>query len=302
MSWTTGILGLGSVAVDDLIFAPYAPPNVKTPVSRRERHFGGQAATALYASARLGAQSAYAGVLGTDQLSLSAIENMRSVGIDLEYVRQIDQAHAVYSVIIVDEVEHTRNIYYHSSPYSGATEDWPPEEMLRACKVLMVDQHGIPGMTRAARIARTAGIPIVSDLEVAPPGSEVLFTLIDHLIIPESFALAYTGKRSPSEAATALWTPQREVVVITCGEKGCWYLERNMVIPEYFPAYSVPVVDTTGCGDVFHGVYAVGLIEKLGIKERIRLASAAAAMKATKTGGQAGCPNRAELDAFLHKR
>ena len=43
-------------------------------------------------------------------------------------------------------------------------------------------------------------------------------------------------------------------------------------------------MDTTGCGDVFHGAYAAGLAEGLGLSARVRLASATAAMKATRPG------------------
>jgi sulfofructose kinase len=299
MTWSTGLLGLGSIAVDDLIFASYAPPNVKTPIHHRERHFGGQTATALYAAARLGAKCAYAGVTGIDQLSQSAVENLRLAGIDLEYLRQIEQAHAVHSTIIVDEQKHTRNIYYHSSPFSGAALDWPPETTLLACRVLLVDQHGIAGMIRAASIARAAGIPVVCDLESAPPGSERLFSLSDHLVLPDVFAMAYSGKNDPAAAAAALWSPDRTAVVITCGEKGAWYIEQGMAVPEHCPAFPVVAVDTTGCGDVFHGVYAVGVLEGLSLRERVRMASAAAALKATRRGGQAGCPDRASLNLFL---
>jgi sulfofructose kinase len=302
MTWNTGILGLGSVAVDELIFAAYAPPNRKTRVQHRERHFGGQTATALVAACRLGARCAYAGVLGFDEFSLSAIENLRSSGVDLQFLHQNHQAFAVFSLIIVDEENLTRNIYYHSSPFSGAGVDWPPEEVVRACQVLLVDQHGIQGMTRAAAIARAAGIPVVSDLESAPSGSEALFSLINHMIIPEAFALAYTGEVAPAKAAAALWTPERMAVVVTCGEDGCWYMGENIDQPEHFPAFSVSVVDTTGCGDVFHGAYAAGLIEGMDLRQRVRLASAAAAVKATQRGGQNGCPTRTELDAFLGSR
>jgi sulfofructose kinase len=299
MSWSTGILGLGSIAVDDLIFATYAPPNIKTPIHHRERHFGGQTATALYAAARLGAKCAYAGVTGTDELSQSAVDNLRQAGIDLQYLRQIDQAHAVHSTIIVDEEKHTRNIYYHSSPFAGAALDWPPETVLQACRVLLVDQHGIAGMTRAAGIARAAGIPVVCDLESAPPGSELLLSHSDHLIVPDVFAMAYSGKNDPAAAATALWSPDRTAVVVTCGEKGAWYFEQGMVEPSHYPAFPVMAVDTTGCGDVFHGVYAVGVLEGFSLRERVRLASAAAAMKATRRGGQTGCPDRSSLKLFL---
>jgi sulfofructose kinase len=61
----------------------------------------------------------------------------------------------------------------------------------------------------------------------------------------------------------------------------------------------VTVVDTTGCGDVFHGAYAAGLAQGLDPVGRVRLASAAAALKATHRGGQAGIPERAAVERFL---
>jgi sugar/nucleoside kinase (ribokinase family) len=61
-------------------------------------------------------------------------------------------------------------------------------------------------------------------------------------------------------------------------------------------------VDTTGCGDVFHGAYASALARGLGLAERVRFASAAAALKATRHGGQAGIPTRDTTEAFLRGR
>jgi sulfofructose kinase len=61
-------------------------------------------------------------------------------------------------------------------------------------------------------------------------------------------------------------------------------------------------VDTNGCGDVFHGVYAAALSEGMPAAERIRFASAVAALKATQPGGQQGIPRRSEADRFLVER
>ena len=58
-------------------------------------------------------------------------------------------------------------------------------------------------------------------------------------------------------------------------------------------------MDTTGCGDVFHGAYAAALSEGLDLAARIRLASATAALSATHSGGQAGIPARDTVEAFL---
>lgn len=61
-------------------------------------------------------------------------------------------------------------------------------------------------------------------------------------------------------------------------------------------------VDTTGCGDVFHGTYAQGLRRGMDLPSRIRLAAAAAAIQATRPGGQRGAPTMAEVEAFLSNR
>ncbi|MCY3022278.1 MAG: hypothetical protein NTW87_24975, partial [Planctomycetota bacterium] len=49
----------------------------------------------------------------------------------------------------------------------------------------------------------------------------------------------------------------------------------------------------------FHGAYAAALAEGLPLPERVRRAGAAAALKATRPGGQSGTPDRAALETFL---
>jgi sugar/nucleoside kinase (ribokinase family) len=156
-------------------------------------------------------------------------------------------------------------------------------------------------MTWAARIAHAAGVPIVADFERGEmPGFPELLGLIDHLIISRDFAAQLTGEADPRTAAAKLWTDQRQVVVVTGGAEGCWYLAGSpQAGPQHFPAFPVAVVDTTGCGDVFHGAYAAALVRGLDLPERIRFAAAAAALKATRHGGQAGIPTRPAVEAFL---
>ena len=120
-------------------------------------------------------------------------------------------------------------------------------------------------MLRAAKIARCAGIPVVADLESdADPLFPALLAEIDHLILSRDFAARLTGCGEPAAATAALWTPQREVVAVTCGAAGCWYLSReNPGRPQHQPALAVEAVDTTGCGDVFHGAYAAALLRDM---------------------------------------
>src|SRR5262245_9406757 len=104
------ILGLGAVTIDDLIYVEsYPPPDAKVPVRRSERQCGGLTGTALVAAARLGLKTAYAGALGTDELSTYLIEKMGAQGVDMTYVLRRPDVRAIYSVIIVAETNHTRN-------------------------------------------------------------------------------------------------------------------------------------------------------------------------------------------------
>jgi sugar/nucleoside kinase (ribokinase family) len=299
------ILGIGCTAVDDLIYVEsYPAADSKQPIRRRERHGGGLTGTALVAAARIGARCQYAGGLGGDELSQFVQRRFEEAGVGLEFLDRRDDARPVHSLIVVDETCHTRTIFYDTDGAARARPDWPPEDVIRAAGVLFVDHFGVEGMIRAVRVARGAGIPVVADFESLPEDRRFaeLVALVDHPVVSLDFARRWTGCQQPADAARALCSAERQVVVVTCGAEGCWYVDgRDPHTARHQPALRVTVVDTTGCGDVFHGAYAAGLAQGLELPDRIRLASAAAALKATRRGGQAGIPTRAAVDLFLEE-
>jgi sugar/nucleoside kinase (ribokinase family) len=296
------VLGLGCVAVDDLLYVPgYPPADTKVRVRRRERQCGGLTATALVAAARLGARCAYAGTLGPDPDSAFVVQCFQREGIDVTHLARRPDARPIHSTIIVDESQHTRTIFFDLAGSVGAPADSPSEEVLRSTRVLYVDHYGIEGMTRSATVARAAGIPVVADLERDEwPGFAGLVALVDHLILSRDFAARQTGTADPAAAARKLWKPDRQAVVVTSGAEGCWYLGADRPeVPIHHPAHPVHVADSTGCGDVFHGAYAAALARGLDLPGRVRFATAAAALKATRPGAQAGIPTRAAVEEFL---
>ena len=295
------VLGLGCTAVDDILYVhAYPTADTKVEVRLRERHCGGLTSTALVAAARLGAKCAFAGSLGGDDDSRFVLQTLRREGVNLKHLVRRDQARPVRSVIIVDERKRTRNIFFSTAQVLGADATLPSEKVILGARVLLVDRFGIPGMIRAARIARRAGLPVVGDFESSGyPRFAELLALTDHLILSASFARQLTGRRTPAAAAASLWRKDRGAVVVTCGAEGCWFLDPARSKAEPLPAYRVKAVDTTGCGDVFHGAYAAALARALPLAERVRFAAAAAALKATRHGGQAGIPRLADVEHFL---
>jgi len=297
---TFDVLGLGAVAVDDFIFVErYPPPDSKARVLSRTRTCGGLAATALIAAARLGGRCAYAGVLGHDSLSTFVLGRLKADGIDVSHVRRSSSAGPVYSNIVVARKGGTRNIF-HDETYAVGPGLTPSGPLISSCRVLLVDNIGVPGMIQAARVARREGIPIVADFEEAThPHFQELLLLSDHLILSERFAATLTGKRDPKQSARSLAKAGHEVIVVTCGDRGCWFLARGLKVPTHQPAFPVKAVDTTGCGDIFHGAYAFGLARGWPLSERIRLASAAAALKATHDPGRTAIPSLRVVRRFL---
>ncbi|HEV3118074.1 MAG TPA: PfkB family carbohydrate kinase [Gemmataceae bacterium] len=302
MNPTFDILGLGCVAIDDLLYVDgYPHADTKVQVRRSERQCGGLTATALVAAARLGSKCVYAGTLGEDELSQFVLERLAQEGIDVASAKRIAGARPIHSVVVIDEKTRTRTIFFDLQNVLGAQEDWPGADMIRSARVLFIDHFGVEGMIRAAQIARAAGIPVVADFESDMMADfPRLLELVDHLILSHEFATKLTAATDAPEAALKLWSKDRAAVIVTCGPAGCWSVSaENPGQAAHFPAFAVQAIDTTGCGDVFHGAYASALARNMDLPDRLRFATAAAALKATQRGGQAGVPRRAAVEAFL---
>jgi sugar/nucleoside kinase (ribokinase family) len=302
MSARWDLLGFGAVAVDDLLYVEhYPPPDSKMPVQRWERQGGGLTGTALVAAARLGAKAAYAGILGDDDLSLYTLHELEKEGVDCGPVLRRRGARPFHSIVIVDLSTAQRSILYTAEGVQERQPEEMTEDLIARCRVLFVDHIGVAGGLRAVELAHRHGIPVVADFERAGhPLLPALMRQVDHLILGLRFASLITGESEPPAIVRALASPERACCVVTAGERGCWYAERGGEV-RHFPAFRVSVVDTTGCGDVFHGAYAASLARGEGVDTAIRVATAAAALKATQAGGRAGIPSRATVDRFLQE-
>ncbi len=301
MNRSFDLLGLGITAVDDLLYVDnYPPPESKIRVRRRIRQCGGLTGSAMIAAARLGAQCAYAGRLGEDELSRFVIDAFKKEGVCVDFVRRRPSSSPAYSTIIVDESSKTRTVFSEICEEVGPAVDWPEESLIKNAKTLLIDHHGIPGTLRAVRLGQKHGIPTVADFERDPgEGFAELLPMVEHLIISERFAEELTGEKDAMKAAKKLWSPTRKAVVVTCGQNGAWFLERPQSEASHSPALSVETVDTTGCGDVFHGAYCVALAEGKTTTDCVRFASVTAGLKARSQGATAGCPNRAEVESRM---
>jgi sugar/nucleoside kinase (ribokinase family) len=297
----TDVLGIGCAAIDDIVYiSGVAPTDGKVPVVGRSQAFGGLTATALVAAARLGANCRFAGMLGSDPDSIAVVHDLRRAGVVVSRKSMCLGARPIIRSTIITSVDRgTRAIYFDSPASAGA----PPvisERTIRDTRVLLIDGHGTEGSVRATEIARTAGIPVVADFELLDShGLPRLLQLVDHLILSANFARELTRTAGVAAPLRALWNDARRVVAITDGPRGCWVATGDCDEVVHVPAYKVDAVDTTGCGDVFHGAYAAALAFGYPILSAISFANVAAGLKAMQTGAREGLPSRRDVESRL---
>ena len=293
------VLGVGECSLDTwLRLDALPPPGGKAAVEDWRELPGGQVATATLAAARLGLRAEYAGVVGSDAAAERVLAPLRAAGVELSRVCAVPGARTRAAVIAVERGTGERAVFGHRDPRLAAGCAALAALALDQTRLLLLDGSDFAVALPLARKARARGVPVVLDLDAAAPEAEELLAFVDFPVVSQSFVERFYG--SPAEALVRLASLGAKLPVVTLGAQGAlaWWEGE----PLASPAFGVEVVDTTGAGDVFHGAFAWGLLEGLGVVELLRAANGAAACACTGLGAQAALPDARELRAFLAGR
>jgi len=251
---------------------------------------GGQVATALATCARLGLRARYIGSVGSDNWGKAQLASLREEKLEL-LVREVEGAASQVAVILLEEGVGERTILWRRDPKLQFPVEALQRETITSARVLHIDGCDSEAALQAARWAKEAGLPVVIDIdEVYGESTHELLRLVDYLIAGSDFA------EDPGELAARYGC---KVVGITRGAEGAVFLDRGRLIESR--AFKVPVADTTGAGDVFHGGFIYGLLQNWSLEDVIRFAHAIAAMKCMHVGARRGIPTLQEVREFLDR-
>lgn len=295
------IVGIGGVSIDLIGTVPRIPDWDEIEyIAEHQKQQGGMVATAMAAVSRLGGDAEFIGGIGQDELGSYALQCFQESGIHCERVKRfLDQATA-FTFVIVDEHSGQKAFFHYKGVQNNA--GLGIEEIdLTGVQFLHLDGFWFDTALQTARHAKEQGITIT--LDISPnnnnPRITELFQIADYIIPSYIFARRFTGEHDPFRAAQHFLQYGPKAVILTQGEEGCFVHTQEGAY--HLPAFTVPVVDTTGAGDTFHGAFLVGLSKGYALRQTVIFASAVAALKCTKLGGQAGIPTFEETQRFLQK-
>ncbi len=268
-------------------------------------HPGGKGANQAVAAARSGSPVVMLGAVGTDTFGETLLTGLREVGIQTEWV--IDKAGSSGMAFITVNASGENTIVLSPGSNGLFVEQDIPEERLNQAGMLLL-QNEIPWSTNLYLMVQAdkRGIPVLYNAAPAHKLTATALPLIDTLIMNETEAETVTGEPvanvyEASNAASLLVSRGVRHVVITLGNKGCFYMnDKGTAVHQ--PAFEVEALDTTAAGDTFIGAYTSALSKAKDRLSALLYASAASALAVTRRGAQSSVPDELEIESFLLQR
>lgn len=297
LSPTVDVIGVGLNATDTLIHLPSFPARGSKAEYETELHqLGGQVASAMIACQTWGLRTRYVGKLGDDEAGTRHADAFHQAGVEAHLVR-VPSAASPKSTILVD-AEGERTVLCRRD----ARLILQPEELRREwvtdARALLIDGHDTAAAELAATWAREAGVAVIADLDEIYPGVHGLIANVDYLIVSRDFPTRLTGQ---ADLCTALQQIHDQygcrLTAATLGADGVLGWDGRQF--HYAAAFQVPVLDTTGAGDIFHAGFLFGLLRGWPLQRQFDFACAAAAMNCMAQGARGGIQPLASVETFM---
>lgn len=246
---------------------------------------GGPAATAAVTAARLGAHTAFAGVIGHDEEGDRILAGLETEGVDTSCVVRSRSHLSGASLIIVSDDGDSRAIVTRPVPPLNFPSDGVLRATAKSAAWVHVDHLGwsaVQLLGSGIRLSVDAGNPIPG---FDPDGVELFVPTIDQLRAQFGTDLSETQL-----VQTAIDRGARAVVA-TDGANGAWAHSGSGSVV-HVPSVPTRIISTLGAGDVFHGALLAAVAAGQGLVDAVKLANQIAAESCTGLDGRSRIPHQ----------
>lgn len=249
---------------------------------------GGPVATALCVIASQGIPCRLLDVQGDDAIGSFIRTELEGFGVRTTDIRVTQGASSPHAVVLVREHDAARHITYFPSSAPPLLEEDVDESLIASASLLHINGRHESAARQAVAHAMKHGVPVSFDGGAGRYRDSLrdLVQASQVLIVARDFAERYTGQDTLDAAAASMLAGHAALVVITEGTRGSHVWSRA---GECFdqPAHEAsPLVDTTGCGDVYHGAFLAAWLRGETLRACAQHASRLAAINAQGLGGR----------------
>ncbi len=291
------LVGVGLNALDTLI-AVTDFPTCGSKVEYRDRSVmpGGQVASTCVACQTWGLSTRYVGKFGDDYAAEIHAQAFSKVGVETQIIT-IPNASSLHNVILIDNSGDRTVLCQRNDLMVLQPEDLNRDWIVNA-RVLHVDGRDTAAAAQAAHWAREAGVPVTADLDDPYPGIDDLLENIDYLLVNNDFSHRLMDEPDLERCLRRMQVLYGcRVAAATLGEHGVMAWDGRRMI--HRPAYRVPVVDTTGAGDIFRAGFIYGLLRSWSLEQQLDFSCAAAALNCMADGARGGIKTVAAVEELM---
>ena len=259
---------------------------------------GGKGANQAIAATRAGLETHFVGAVGDDAFADALIANFESQNINTQNISKKEGFDSGCAFILLAEKDNSIVVI------PGANSSLAPEDLTNL-KIneadLVLAQCETPQETSEALFIAAKKVGAGTILNPAPFSSlrSGLLSNTDYLILNQTemsmiLGLAGADTQTLEESLLQLFQSQNlKGLILTLGSGGALAInaEGNFRIP----ALETEVVDTTGAGDCFVGVFAAAISKEEGFEAALQKANTAAGLSVGALGAQTSMPSEAEI-------
>lgn len=296
------ILGLGMSILDSIqVVDEFPSVSGVTRASASAIMGGGPVPTALCAAAKLGASTGIIDRIGDDWRGERIRDDYEKFGVATGHLLRERNRISSLGTVIVRKSDGERHLIFEEGDFTPLSAAELPREALAVCRILHLNGRHWSACVEAAGIVRESGGLVSFDGGAHRYDAKYreLFPLVDLLIVAADFADHTVGPGTREAQLDQLAKWGATLVGITDGTRGSWFRAADGT-RFHQPSFPVsPLIDTTGCGDVFHGAFLAAIVRGEPWSDCARLASATAAMASTALGGRGYLPGREEVERWI---
>ena len=265
---------------------------------------GGKGSNQAIAAARAGGEVSFISKVGKDNYADLAISLYKDTGINFDgLVIQENESTGSAGILINRKTgENAINVVPGAAGTIGKNLIDKNLNIIKNSKIFLTQLETPKDVTLYA-LKEAKSQNCITILNPAP-SSEIpddYFQYVDFFTPNETEASFYFRKPVKNEedckvAGNFFLEKGVKNILITLGEKGCYFKnsDEEFLIPA--SRLNKPVVDTTGAGDAFNGALSVALSQNKTYKQSIEFANLVAGISVTREGAANSMPTKKEIE------